>query len=244
MKGLIILLGESFRLGGQWSRNRGDIQSYDEQINACKSHIRFIEHISNKYKLDSLSVYILTYTTQFDSKLLDVYNKYLIGQTIYNEPIGLNNLYHNSISKINTVEQYDFILYLRIDIFLYDEFNLIFNPMWSTIHYPCVCWFRESKCRNYPRVNNMMLFIPKKYYYILNTSIDISYHDGWANLIEKGNLTYNDLDVMINTYHDSDTAKDYNPLYYIVNRPKANIWHSTDHIFIKKIIGLNIDSKL
>ena len=51
MKGLIILFGESFRLGGQDTRNRGSIEAYSEQIKASESHIKFIEHISDKYKI-------------------------------------------------------------------------------------------------------------------------------------------------------------------------------------------------
>jgi hypothetical protein len=33
--GLLILFGESFRLGGQGNRNTGSEQSYEEQINAA-----------------------------------------------------------------------------------------------------------------------------------------------------------------------------------------------------------------
>ena len=46
-------------------------------------------------------------------------------------------------------------------------------------------------------------------------------------------VKYNDLDTMINTYHDSDSAKDYNPLYYIVNRPENKIHHSEGVFFNK-----------
>jgi len=44
------------------------------------------------------------------------------------------------------------------------------------------------------------------------------------------------MDVMINTYHDSDSQKDFNPLYYIVNRPENNVWHSENEIFTKPVI--------
>jgi len=84
---------------------------------------------------------------------------------------------------------------------------------------------------NHPRVNDMILFIPNKYYKYINKII-IS-HDTWYDLINNTDLTYNDLDTMINTYHDSDSFKDYNPLYYIVNRSESKIWHSKGHIFNK-----------
>ena len=76
-----------------------------------------------------------------------------------------------------------------------------------------------------------MLFIPKKYYnYIKNVIIE---HELWYILIETTNLTYHDLDTMINTFHDSDSFKDYNPLYKIVNREETTIIHSEGYIFDK-----------
>lgn len=38
---------------------------------------------------------------------------------------------------------------------------------------------------------------------------------------------------MINTFHDSNSAKDWNPLYYIVNREESSIFHTKDEIFDK-----------
>ena len=38
--------------------------------------------------------------------------------------------------------------------------------------------------------------------------------------------------MMLNTYHDSDSAKDFNPIYYIVNRNVKNT-HRTKEIFDK-----------
>ena len=40
---------------------------------------------------------------------------------------------------------------------------------------------------------------------------------------------------MINTFHDSDSQKDFNPLYYIVNRPQNTVWHDNEYIFDKSI---------
>jgi hypothetical protein len=43
---------------------------------------------------------------------------------------------------------------------------------------------------------------------------------------------------MINTYHDSDSEKDFNPLYYIVNRAQSTVWHSEGLLF-DKMSGYN-----
>ena len=99
------------------------------------------------------------------------------------------------------------------------------------ILYPTICWFKDSKCGIHPRVNDTMLFIPKRYYsYIKNMEIS---HHLWYHLIHTTTLTYHDMDTMIHTYHDSDSYKDFNPLYFIVNRPESTVFHSKDHVFNK-----------
>jgi hypothetical protein len=231
MNGLIIFLGESFRVGQQNTRNRGSKESYSEQIKASNSHITFIEHIIQKFQLNSISLFLSSYNTQYDNDLLTIYNKYLLGYKLYDNVIGLNNLFHNSINSIENIEKYDFILYIRIDLYLKQDFLNCFNPTINMILFPTICWKHASRTGNHPRVNDMILFIPKKYYkYIEKISMS---HDIWYELIHTTNLTYDDLDVMINTYHDSDSFKDYNPLYYIVNRCENKNWHSEGYIFNK-----------
>jgi hypothetical protein len=231
MNGLIIFLGESFRIGQQHTRNRGSIESYSEQIKASNSHIVFIEHIIQKFQLNSISLFLSSYNTQYDNDLLMIYNKYLLGYKLYDNVIGLNNLFHNSINSIENIEKYDFILYIRIDLYLKEYFLNCFDPTINMILFPTICWIYASRIGNHPRVNDTILFIPKKYYkYIEKIRIC---HDTWYELINTTNLTYDDLDVMINTYHDSDSFKDYNPLYYIVNRCENKNWHSKEYIFNK-----------
>ena len=230
MNGLIIFIGESFRLGNQGTRNRGSIESYNDQINACNNHISFIDYIIEKFNLH-IDIYIATYNTQFNQDLLLIYDKYLIGKDLYDNVIGLNNLFKNVINKINNIDNYDFILYIRIDLFLKDYFINIFNPNCDKILVPTICSIPNHKHKNNPRVNDMLLFIPKKYYKYINNIIIC--HENWHNLIKNTNLTNDDMDVMINTYHDSDSYKDWNPLYYIVNRYETNIFHSKEHFFNK-----------
>lgn len=145
--------------------------------------------------------------------------------------IGYNALLQNSLREIQHLEQYDFVMVLRIDIYLKEQFLETCNPNENCILFPSICFLPHHICRRHPRINDMMLFIPKKYYrYIPHLRMN---HDCWAHLMEHTDLTYDDLDTMVHTYHDSDSAKDYNPLYYIVNRPQCTHWHSKDHIFEK-----------
>ena len=76
----------------------------------------------------------------------------------------------------------------------------------------------------------MMMFIPKKYFNFIK-KFEL-HHESWHDLIVYHKLSYEDLDMMLNTYHDSDSAKDFNPIYYIVNR-NVNNTHRTKEIFDK-----------
>jgi hypothetical protein len=225
MSGILLLIGEPFRLGEQGTRNRGDPSSYKYQIDACRSHLQFINSFSNiKWK-----IILFTYTTQYDTVLKNIYSpfhskflEYTIG---YDNLFGISKMYISQ-SKL----KYDFIFVSRIDLKFTHLFIQKFNPNWRTIHYPFICWKRDSICKQYyPRVSDTMIFIPKKY----NLSSITLNHDSWAELCNRG-FAYSDIDVMINTYHDSDSSKDYNPLYIIVNRNKTDVWDSPNQIFNKK----------
>jgi len=234
MEGLIIIIGESFRLGGQGTRLRGVPEAYNEQINACNSHIKFLENLKYKFNCNS-SVYISTYDTKYNNNLLDIYKKYLVGHKIYNNTIGLTSLFNNSIiDNKNNLNKYNFVFYFRIDLFLKNNFFNIFNPTWNTIRFPTICWIYSNTFKGKPRVNDMMLFIPNKFFNNLD-NMQIC-HESWYIFSHDLKINDNDMDVMINTYHDSDSEKDFNPLYYIVNRPENNVWHSKNEIFVKQSI--------
>jgi len=229
MKGLIIIIGESFRLGGQGTRVRGLTESYNPQINACNSHIRFINHIKLKYKCD-IDIYLSTYTTKYNNDLIEIYKENLVYYRFFNNVIGINELFKNCINNINN--DYDFIFYFRVDLYLKEHFLEIFNPKWTTIRFPTICWKKDSVYHNKPRVNDMMLYIPNRFHNKINKMVIC--HEAWYNFFHNLNISDNDMDVMINTYHDSDSQKDYNPLYYIVNRPESKIWNSEHEIFTKE----------
>ena len=53
---VIIYVGESFRVGNQGSRNIGDKESYDEQIEAIKSHCDFMNKFKKEKNIDRKSV--------------------------------------------------------------------------------------------------------------------------------------------------------------------------------------------
>jgi hypothetical protein len=238
MKGLILFLGESFRSGGQGSRYIGDPSSYRGQIDACKTHVNFIKHLSDTHNI-KVDVFVSTYETIHTNDLIALYKEYLIGSNILKDRVGIHSLFHESIEKITEIENYDFVLYSRIDIHLKDYFSSIFDPSWKTIHF--ISPLTEAiqyYSKGHPRVNDMMLFFPRKYFNCIKHFGDLDYcktdqHSQWAIFIEKANLTYNDLDTMLNTYNDSNTTSQSNPIYYIANRYIANSDHTNGRIFDK-----------
>jgi len=233
MKGCIILYGACFRLGSQLNTNIGLDNSYDQQIAASYSHMKLINHL--KSKNINTDIYISSYSSKFNENLCNIYKDHLIINDFYNNLIGQHGLIYNIFNKINNTSQYKFILLMRIDIFLKDMFIEIFNENWDNILWPSICMKPHHQCGIYPRVNDLMMFIPNKYFNYIKYIIESKHnpHNSWEYLIKNTNLTNNDLDTMIHTYHDSDSEKDFNPLYYIVNRPETKIHRTPNDIFNK-----------
>ena len=230
-KGLLILFGESFRLGGQHSRNTGSPESFDAQIKAASSHMKWIECIQkDDVRVD---VSINSYTTAYDNHLANTYEGNLIGQNFYSELIGQSALIHRCVDTLQDISAYDFVLCMRIDLCLTDKFTEVFDPSSECILFPSVCWkfLGGDKVGSHPRVNDMMMYVPKRFAHLLN-KINLG-HRSWLELVEEHQLQYDDLDTMLDTYHDSDSAKDFNPIYYLVNRPFSTVWHSPHALFDK-----------
>ena len=51
--------------------------------------------------------------------------------------------------------------------------------------------------------------------------------------MESTNLTYDDVGAYVDTLHDADSAKDFNPLYFLANRRVNPEWHDRGKIFNK-----------
>jgi hypothetical protein len=224
MKGLIVLIGESFRDGLSTTRERDTDNSYELQKKACESHIRFFDNLKNNQNID-VEIIINTYKTRFEEDLKCWYQQYLIEYNSNDNLIGLENLLNNITKRIDKTK-YDFVFAIRIDLFLKDHFLEKFDPNWNRITFSQICW--AKCCRvvgNNPRVSDVVLFIPKRLFYLFDNYLYL-WHDSWINYKYNYGLTNDDLNLMIDTYHDSDSWQDWNPLYYMVSREESKIWHS------------------
>jgi hypothetical protein len=229
---LLIIAGESFREGGQGSRSKDTPKSLTSQLLACDSHIKFIEHLKNKYNID-VDIQLISYHTKYKKELIEKYNQYNLQYKFYDQYYGDRTQLINSWKLEDIDKSYDSILAIRPDMFLKDFFLDAFNPYAVKVLYPSICFIGMDRIGNIPRVNDTMIFIPKKYFKLIYYLIGLKvYHEAIRDYINHSNriakpLTLsNDFDFFLNTLHDSDSAKDYNPIYYLVSRPQNKKWHS------------------
>ena len=229
--GLFVIIGESFRSGGQGSRTRGEASSYDDQMKATKSQIKALAFLESKFGV-KIDVSIGTYHTQYTNDLVSAFGDRIVGKPdIRHEDnaAGLTSFFKTALERAagpeKTLDQiYDFIFFCRVDIYLKGGFQMAVDLNWPTIRFPFICWVQNDVTGRSPRVSDFMLFVPSKYFSFLPHYV-IS-HDSWRDFVTKSSLTKWDLDVMITTFHDSDSFKDWNPLYRIANRPENNEWNS------------------
>ncbi len=234
-RGLFLLIGESFRTGfapGVKARRRGDPESFPLQMEATNSHLHFFEHLQQKHSITP-HVSLVTYSSCYDKHLIEKYEPYLVNHRILDNLIGIGNLFKESLKNVD-LDSYDFICYIRIDLYLKHKFFEVFDPNWSSIRFVTVCF----KFNNYhihrgkPRVSDMMLFVPKPLYsYCI--ARDLIAHEGWYTLTNELGVSEDHIDTMIDTYHDSNTYDDWNPLFYIVNRPASLVWRTPNERFNK-----------
>lgn len=178
---------------------------------------------------------ILSYTTKFQNDLSNVYSKYLLSSTYHETAMGMQNLIEYSLNDIQKIQkEYDFILFMRIDLYLKDKFTQLFDSKWDKILFPSICFKPHHIILGHPRVNDVMTFFPKKYFNYINCTKFC--HDAWYFFMNETDLTYDDIDTMIETFNDSDSAKDFNPMYFIVNRPECQRFHTEGEIFNKYLL--------
>lgn len=226
----LVLVGESFRLGSQNTRIRGVPESRDPQLSACKSHVELMDSLLNNHGIQT-DVYVCSYTTPYDQELLAVYGDRVKKSKFYEERIGTNEIFHAGIELVPE-STYDFLLIMRVDLFLKPRFTEIFEPESKQIRFASICWKKHCMENGYYRANDMIVQVPSKHARILDKLV-FGNHSAWHGALSQPGITIDDVDTILRTYHDSDSEKDWNPIYYIVNRPETQTFHSEGEVFNK-----------
>ena len=229
----LVLVGESFRWGSQNTRVRGVPESRDAQFAACKSHVELMDSLLNNHGIQT-DVYVCSYTTAYDQELLDFYGQRVKKSKFYDEPIGTNPIYQAAIGMVESEPDPEnhFMLIVRIDAFLKPRFIEIFDPNSKQILFASICWKKHCMENGYLRVNDTIAQIPLKHKWFLDKLV-FGNHSAWHGVMYSPGIMIDDMDTMLQTYHDSDSEKDWNPLYYIVNRPETQTFHSEGEVFRK-----------
>ena len=231
-KGLICYYGGAFRDGHSGSSNHDTTNGFDSQFYSTQSHLKLTKIMKEKgYNVDTI---INTYHSTFENNLSKWYNPYEILLNKINKNIksvdGRDNLIRTSIKNIKSLStnDYDFILFIRIDLFLKPEFYKVLNIQSDKIQFlahtqnKLYCGFTKEKD---PEVVDLILFLPKKYFYMLDNKFKLN-HESWSYYKKHYLLTNDDMSFMSDLKFDSNSYYEYNPYYIISGRPENKTVHS------------------
>lgn len=232
MKCLIVLVGESFRLGGQNSRNIGSDESFHGQMEASHSHLEFVNAIKSKFGMSS-DILLNTYTTKFDAQLVKKYSENDLGggalRTNFNpSQMGRQEIFNQSCELVaDKLHDVEFVQFIRVDLILKRTLMDLFYPDCDRVLWPSACFFGWHKHDGCPRVSDTMLYVPKKHFSLIENKEIWFGHEGWSRLKHK--IGSQNQGLLLGTLHDSDSAKDWNPIYWISGRPRNQIWASCNY---------------
>jgi len=224
-KGLICYYGGAFREGGNLSTLQDTAKGYDSQYYATQTHMKLKDSLNKKgYDIDTM---INTRSTMYKNDLYKWYNPFnALFNNIDKKVNGKNIMIKNAVYNINNLnkDDYDFILFLRIDLFLKPDFFNILNIESEKINfiannYDTNTCITHSKTKD-PVVVDLILFVPKKYFYILDQNFKLE-HDSWSYYKKMYKLSDNDLSFMTNEIFDSNSYRDINN-YYLMGSRKEN----------------------
>jgi hypothetical protein len=184
----------------------------------------FIAHLERVHGIHA-DVLVESYTTPYDRELETWYAPHLIGAHFHADVIGYQNLVTLSARRIPAAgAHYRFVQYIRIDLCLKPAFLEAFK-LSSRLRFSSMCWRRACTLPNgMPRVGDMIMYIPGNLMHLVEQGHVYLNHEAYYAYRACG-LSEDDLGFFVNTYHDSDSAKDWNPLYAIANREQCGTWH-------------------
>ena len=244
---LIISVGQTFRSGGRLSVEAGTEESIGPQHDAVMSHMAFSHYMQNRYNIKTDFI-VETYPSPYcqdeaHCKLSEWYPK---GTTIKLEDMitddppesyfekralipsskrslfGYERLLNLGISRAQKISEYGGVLFIRADLKLKPGFFHYFD-LFDKITFSFISERRARRLTGLPngnlrpQIGDMLVYVPRKHSSVFNKKGQFKlYHDAY-NFFDANRIGF-----MVNTYHDSNSKNNANPLYEIVNRPATN----------------------
>lgn len=243
----LALYGESFRSLHHGPRAIGRPESFEYQIHAAKQHVEFAKHIRDAYDMDC-EVMISTMSTPFDGDLLKEYTQ---GGLLPVASVTFHTTYPsnctNSLAKAIFValadqqpaKHYAFVVFVRIDLMLkrymwdakvFPTLSVPDKIYFSSVIFTLNNYHIQDKCC--PRINPIITIFPARLMHILWDPYFVFEHESWQVLVHYFELNpVRDMGFLLDTLHDSDSLKDWNPLYKMTGRPETNTWHTEGFVY-------------
>lgn len=237
-KGLFCIWGGSFRDSVQYTGGLSENSIFQAQLTASQSQLNFLKSLSSEI---DVSLIIITYKTNFSHFLEYWFKDFDPLIILIEKPIGLFKL-AKKVPQLASRYDSDFYFFLRIDIVLKSKFlDVIYFPQ-DRIMCPFVCYIGGhqhivsppshipeyaknisigEKTRSRPC--DMFMYVHSKFKNQLMSSQIWMYHDFTLSIDYN---VYRQVDYYLDTFHDSNSWGDRNPLYYTCNRPETFIWKS------------------
>jgi hypothetical protein len=210
----LLIRGEAFRIGGQSKRRTNG--SIDEQKIAFESIKKNIIHpLKEKYSKINIYVDIVVLSKEKQELIKKWFSELKDIKIIHIHKYVLETQIKTLEQSLMLIKNNYPILIIRIDTVF--KVKIPFNKMSNTYFYV------PFHGKFGPRINDIMIQIPKKSLFIFKKAlkyhkIDLHYvYESLINLkIPKDKLKF-----IINKRYDANSAKEWNPIYYLIGRPIA-----------------------
>jgi hypothetical protein len=136
-----------------------------------------------------------------------------------------DKMIQSTVKNINKLkkEQYAFILFVRIDLFLKPDFFEVLDTETDKISF-LANNYNPRNC-NANDIVDLFVLVPKKYFYILDSKFDLN-HWSWNYYKKTYHLKDDDMTFMSNKMFDSNSMIDKNPYYVMASRKENTILHT------------------
>ena len=242
-KALICYYGGAFREGGSSTIKADTKYGYDSQKNASITHEKLKTVLHERgYQTDIL---INTRETKYSDQLEKWYEPFNLILNKMSDNIsgivGRDELIHSTVKNINKLnkKEYEFILFVRIDLFLKPGFFEVLNTETDKIEFlannydPIDC---IRFMNNEPNIVDLFIMIPKKYFYILDNKFKIN-HKVWRYYKEQYKLKDSDMKFMTNDSFDSNSYKELNDYYVMGSRKESKAKYNRDKFDINNKVN-------